>query len=344
MTNQICATVLHYFNQLPLSVNRAVSIAYISLAVTTTSANLALLSAMAGTKQIFSNTSNVLITSMSIVNFLIGFVSLPLLAYGRLNNHSFNDCPLQSATQFISIFLTYCSSEIVIIISIDRFLHMRTSLARRSFMLKLFNGRCILLPLLLANLFSLSCALSYMMLRKLGRTGIVITVSITTCLAFIAVPGISTLYMRGYCKVRSFVRKNPVYTDASCHSAHPVGAKRNESISSSKTATPTYLRRLQKTVFVLVTVLIVTYVPYSITAAAHALHIATASEEAIGFLIWYDLTILLFLSNFTLNSLVVFKMNRRAYSWLLRRVRCHNGGNTPTSAKMNLPRKSTSVV
>ena len=335
-----CTGFLFYFDQLSRTTNNALASIYIGMAVITSSVNLTLMVAMLRTNQAFSNTSNTLIICVSAIDALNGAISLPLYSYVRFTFEQLKSCTLTSAGQVIGMFLAYLSFSIVILMAIDRYLHMRTSLeARRSTIAKLFDGKWIVFPLIWAALFSIVAAVSYLVTIDWRSTGSIIAIGLISIAKLIIIPGIATLYITGYIRVRKFVCKNPVYSaSASGIKSETEATQRTESIATkttiatttiarttTKTSTvviPRYLKNLQKTVLLLVVSLLFTYIPYNIAKLVHVTYFLS-KKQAKSVLVFYDIANILFISSFTLNSLIIFKMNKKARGWVIRQIqRC----------------------
>ena len=324
MTLKGCATLLQYFEQLSLNFNLSQTILYMCIATITVIANLLLIIAMFGSKQAFSNSSNVLITVMSCIDFINGLVSMPMLAIVRLMLQQKDMCFLASASQFITVFLAYHSALIVTLIAIDRYLHMGTTFAqRKSAIKKIFSGKWIILPILCVTVLSAIISATHVILKEVGDIGIIITIVLVTLTKLILIPGVAVLYIRGYLKIREFVINNPVYNDSACLS-QTIKDSSNTFGTSSKTRKPAYLRNLQKTVCMLIITLLVTYMPYTFTATARTIFLIQGKESK-ALLICYDITILIFFCNFSMNSFIILKMNKKARSWLVKKLKCCRG-------------------
>ena len=321
MSIDSCITIFQHFEQLSFNVNLSQTILYMCIAIITVIVNLLLILAMVGSKQVWSNSSNVLITFMSCVDFINGLMSMPFLAIVRLKRLEKDMCSLKNASQIILVFLAYQSTFIVIMIAIDRYLHMRTTFAkRRSAIMKIFSGKWIILPILCATVLSAAISAIPMILSKLGNTGIIITLVLVTLTKCVFIIGIAILYIRGYLKIREFVRNNPVYNDSACLPQTNKDSSNNSRVSS-KTTRPPYLRSLQKTVYLLIIALLACYVPYTFAATARTIFLIQG-KESMALLICYDITIFIYFCNFSINSLIVLKMNKKARSWLAKKIKC----------------------
>ena len=320
MSNISCPA-LYYFDDLSYNTNFILAMVYIYIAVVTSIVNLLLIASLISTKQALSNTSNILIVCLSVIDSLNGTLNVPLFAVVRFIYQKEASCTILAASLSINMFLVYLSAGIVILIAIDRYLHMRTSLERRkSIIMKLFTGKWIILPLSIVTFVSASISTLSMLLQEFGFIGIITTTVFVTLLQLTLVLGISSLYIRGYFKIRAFVRTNPVYNDAAQHSQVDEDKSRKVT-TNAKRKEPLYLRNLQKTVLMLVIALMVTYTPYIISAAARAMLLLLGKEtKAIS--IFCEIAVIIFYCNFTIDCLIIFKMNKTARSWALKRIKC----------------------
>ena len=316
-----CVTLLFYFDRLTYTTNSVFASIYIGIATITLSVNLLLIAAMVRTKQAFSNTSSTLIICVSAVDSLSGALSLPLYSSVRFTYKKLRNCTLASTGQLAGIFLAHLSFSIVILMAIDRYLHMRTSLnAKRSILMKLFTGKWIILPLVTATMVSMLASVSYLITNDLENVGGMTTFVFVNIAKLGLVPGIAILYIIGYNRVRKFVRKNPVYNQPA--SGTRIG---NEPVTTAepkgRPIIPGYLRNLQKTVLMLIVALLFTYIPFTV-ADVVLMRYFLSNKQTNAIVMFYDIANILFLSGFTLNSLIIFKMNRKARTWVTQKIFC----------------------
>ena len=289
-------------------------ILYIALAPVTLIVNCLLMTAMIGTKQALSNTSNILIMFMSVFNTISATVSMPLLA---LVFSSYRvTTTLVIASQFIGSFLFFLSSLVMILMAVDRYLHMDASLTtRRSMLRKLFTRKWIAVPLAMCIASSLLISVASIKLFTFGNISIIIILVLLAVLNLILMPGIAALYIRGYIRVKKFAQQNPVY----CNARQPCIENSQTVHVSSTDFKPAYVRNLQKTVLSLIIALMITHTPFAIAAIMLPIfHLIGKQPTAL--LIIYDIITLIYYHHFLVNGLIVFKMNKKARSWLLRPV------------------------
>lgn len=322
MTNSNCATLLYYFLLLSHTHNTIMACLYIVIAVITLCFNLLLTAALFGTRQAFRNTSYILITFVSIVDCINGGVSLPLLALIRFDQERLSDCIMATVSQIIPLLFGYLSSLITILIAIDRYMHMNPSLDRkRSFIQKLFRGKWIIIPITGAVILAVAIPVAYKVFSEFGKLGIILTVAFSTLVKLISIPGVAALYLHGYLRVRRFVKKSSVHLGKPCKLEHKDAGKEEGDQAHPTKNKPVYLKNLHRTVFMLVISLMVTYIPYIIAATTLTLFFLAGDPPWI-LLLFYDITGIIYFSNFTINSLIVFKMNKKLCLWVQGKWQC----------------------
>ena len=326
--------------------NRSVlEVLYIALAPATVIVNCLLITAMIGTRQALSNTSHVLIMCMSVVNTLSGALSMPLMAV-MMSSYTVQGT-LSVASQFIGSFFFILSSLIMILMTIDRYLHMRTSLLKReSTFTRLFRGKWIALPLIVCIVCSVLISVASIKLHKFGVAGIIVAMVIMSVLDLMFIPGIAILYIRGYIRVKKFAQQNPVYNDPS-----PQTEAENSQAARVKSTEfkPVYVRNLQKTVLLLIITLMITHTPLVLSSVMLPVFIIIGKQSNI-LLIIYDVLTLIYYLHFLLNGLIIFKLNRKARLWLFEKVedlKCwsvNHDRNTVSLSKCCKSRKQPGAV
>lgn len=311
MNTTDCKTYLNEVDDLSQITNNFVAVVYIFMSVITIIVNLLLIAAMIWTKQASLNTSNILIMFMSSADVLNGALSFPLLAAVRLQH--FKSCSLKIASEITTTFLGYLSSMAIVLLAFDRYLHIRTTVPlRESFLRKLFKRKRLVIPILAITVFSMSMSLLFWQFSKTGYTGKVSIGCAVIALKVTSICTIAIFYVKGYRKVRRFVRTNPIYNSGI------ENAGLNTRSESTKKE-PVYLRSLQKTVALLVIALMATYIPQFATQSARVILILMGKQYE-ELLIVTEIFNALLLFNSTFNSLIIFKMNKKARSWVYRQM------------------------
>eukprot|EP00795_Rhopilema_esculentum_P000632 gene632-10335_t len=330
-----------YMHELPASVSLTVTVMYSLLSPVTFFVNIALFFSFIATKQAWLNSSNTLVTCKAFVDTLNGAIALPSLIFVRVYYSYSALYLLKKATQFLVPFLGYLSTLIVLLLALDRYLHMKMSMTlKRASMTRFFQGKLIIFPLSLAIVLAFFISSLFLYLDLFGQLGFIIIMVIATILKFFLIPGMAFLYIHGYQKVRKAVLKNPIYSGY--FGENPVdGIDKTKNVKNSKnkdalkvsSRCPAYLQHLQKTVFLLIIWIPVTYLPLFVVGTVK-LSYEVAGHKSVTLSIAYDFASLLFFFNFIINALIIFKMNSRARLWIIQKVsRLRRRRNTNPEAK-----------
>ena len=295
----------------------ALGIWYAVLAPITVIVNCLLLASMIGSKQALSNTSHILVSCSSIISIFSGATCMPLMAM------MFLPCGMEGwfpvTLQLTGSFLFFLSSFFMVLMAVDRYIHMKASFAaRRSILKKLLSGKLILVPLSLCVVCSALVSVASIKFHTFGNIGTMVTLVIMGVFHLIFIPCIAVLYIRGYFRIKEFVQHNPVYNEPFRH-----GNLENSSSSSHAGAKaqirPAYVRNLQKTVLILIIALMITHTPVALAGVTFPIIYATGKQPMALTEITNVLS-LFYYHHFIINGLVVFKMNHRAREWLVRKA------------------------
>ena len=296
----------------------ALGTCYAVLAPLTVTVNCLLLASMIGSNQALSNTSHKLVTCTSVISIFSGATCMPLMAMTFLGYKVANWLSL--AWQLIDSFMFFLSSFVMVLMAVDRYIHMKASFAgRRSILKKLLTGRLILVPLSLCVMCSALVSVASIKFHTFGNIGKMVALVVMAVCHLIFIPCIAVLYIRGYIRVKEFVQHNPVYNE-------PFRQGNLESSSGSSHAgtqaqvRPAYVRNLQKTVLILIITLMITHTPVALAGVIFPIIYATG-KQPIKLSEVIDVLSLFYYHHFIIHGLVVFKMNRRAREWLVRRAK-----------------------
>ena len=273
--------------------------------------NITLIASLIATRQVTQNTSNMLICILSLSDLISGAVSLPLMAHILLNMASDDLCiKTKVVMAFVgngqfSIFLT-------VLLAMDRYFHMNPDIRNPPSKIKtIFKKKNICYLVVFAIIFYFSV---FIMLVINTQLAVAITITFIGILAVYFLI-IACLYTRGYLRIRKFTDNNPVY---------------NESGGSTHT-TPDYVRRLCKTVLVLILFVFVQNVPICVVhIAAFVLfpsRNATAIKENAVFPYVFEFAVLLSNAGCFINSLIILHFNYKAKDWILTKLGIHRGTN-----------------
>ena len=317
MNTTNCKTYINEVDNLSQETNNFVAVVYIFMSVITIVVNLLLIAAMVRTKQASHNTSNVLIMFMSCADVLNGTMSFPLLAAVRL--HHFKSCSLKIVSEIATTFLGYLSSMAIVLLAFDRYLHIRTTVPlRESFIRKLFKRKRLIIPILAITVFSILMSILFWLFNNTGYRGKIGIGCVVIALKVTSICTITIFYIKGYRKVRRFVKTNPIY-NSDIQNAGVSIANWQSGRSESTKKEPEYLRNLQKTVALLVIALMATYIPQFVTQTARVILLLMGKQYEELLIVTEIFNILLFF-NSTFNSLIIFKMNKKARSWVYRHI------------------------
>ena len=262
--------------------------------------NLSLIVSFIATKQVTQNTSNILIFVLSLYDLTNGAIGMPLLSRILLDINTKDTCVkskiliiLSSSTQS-AIFLT-------VLLALDRYLHMNPDIrAHPSKIMKVFKKPNIYF--ILAAMFIITSSLSAIIAFLLYETFTVSTSASVTSAFVLLLLFIACLYTRGYLRIRKFADNSPVYNE-------PIGS------------TPDYIRKLYKTVLVIVSLTFIQYVPYCIVSIVLAAqHSPTQLGSNPVFSYFYDFATLSMHAGCFTNCLAILYFNTQARTWILKKI------------------------
>ena len=288
------------------------------MSVITVAVNILLLMAMIATKQALINPSSIIIMFMSCADLLNGMLSFPLLAAVRL--WCAKNCFTKTLSEFITIFLGYLSSMAIVLLAIDRYLHIQTTVPlRESFARKLFKGRRLAIPMMAITVFSMTMSILFWLFHIARYEGKISIGSLVITLKITSISTITIFYIKAYNKVRRFVRTNSIY-NSEFQSVETNSANKQNSPSEPSIKEPVYLRNLQKTVTVLVIALMATYIPQFVAQSVRFI-LLLAGQQYNELLIVTEILNAMLFCNSAVNSIIIFKMNKRARSWLFKKLK-----------------------
>ena len=261
------------------------------LAVSAVILNSSLIAAFLATKQTTKNTSNIIISSISISDLLSGIIGMPLFAYFSIVSR-FNVIAAVTAIAF------YLTSEVfTVLLAVDRYIHMNPNLNRESKIQRILSKPYIFFVLIICVAYSSGAALltfywpspEYVSHFALGG-------NISNVVAMSLVAG---LYLRGYYRIRHFTEDNPVY--------------RNEDGTTNQ---PQYVRKLFKTVLLLTVAMFCTYSPVTIGNIAYFVYFAQKKPVPETVSKFVTFAFVLAFANSSINSLIVLNHNDIAREWV----------------------------
>ena len=263
--------------------------------------NLSLIISFIATRQVTQNATNILIFALSFCDLTSGALFMPLRANTLLDLNAEDFC-IKSKILIMLSSNGQSSLILTFLIALDRYLHMNPDITTRpSKIMKILKPPNIYY--VLATTFFVTNTLSAAVAFKFLDMEIFLLASIFTIILSIQLVFITCLYAKGYLRIRKFADNNPVYDE-------PMGS------------TPDYVRRLYKTVLVIVSLALLQHVPYCITVVIGAVHydpVHVNSNAAFSYFL--DFALLSTHAGCFTNCLAILYFNTRAKNWLLTKTR-----------------------
>ena len=266
--------------------------------------NLTLIISFIATRQVTKNTSNILIFVVSISDLATGAVTMPLTASLLLNVNTEDFCT-KSKVLLIAIANSHFSVVLTVLLAMDRYLHMNPNILNNhgSRIKNIFKIPNIYYMMIIIFIFLLSAftILLFDINTTLKRVIVLFFVYIIAVNMLIIV----CLYTRGYLRIRKFTDNNPVY---------------NESGGSTHT-TPDYVRRLYKTVLVLILLAFFQYVPLCVVQIiAQILLKRNVNGFPTIFSYFFEFASLSSNAGCFTNCVAVLYFNNQAKNWILTKL------------------------
>ena len=263
--------------------------------------NLSLIISFIATKQVTQNTSNILIFALNLYDLTAGMFTMPLTANVLLSNDSSDTC-IKSKLLIILSCNGQSSIFLTVLLALDRYLHMNPDIHSRPSKMK----KALKTPnvyVVLAGILITTNAVSAIIAFELYRQ---LTVSIATSVAgifSILLTILVCLYIRGYLRIRKFADNNPVYNE-------PMGS------------TPDYVRKLYKTVLVIVALALIQHAPYCVAGLIIALH-HNPTQLSYGpvFAYFFDFATLSTHAGCFTNCLAILYFNTQAKNWIISKTK-----------------------
>ncbi len=270
--------------------------------------NLLLIISMSATKKSMKNTSNFLIVCLCTSDAMIGAFVMPIHVIESFWVDPKGFCSFITTSTAFQSFLTNVSMLMTMLLAVDRYLHMNPEYHRSPPRLaKLFERPRIFIMIGVLSLLSAVIALGSYFAMSFDLK-IVTTFNIWYGVFFTIIAVIFTvLYIRGYLRIRRHVAENPVYTDR--------GA--NES--------PEYLNELLKTVLLLLTAMLVSWLPGIVLNLALAFWSSTHDDydtdvkhvDSNLYFVFSSAAHALFFLNNAASALIILYRNEKSKKWLV---------------------------
>ena len=267
--------------------------------------NAFLMASFVATKQVNLNTTNFLIMLLCLSDLINGAVSMPLLASILLSDHGMTRCFRFAIVRLTFYLFSFTSATITVLIAIDRYLNMDPHLERHSWLHKAFQKPNIYYLLAFVATILLSFSLVNMMIGREQPLIFGLLIMANVILITSAVSVVATLYVKGYIRIRKFTEASPIYRERNGNATRPQ-----------------YVRNLYRSVLVLVSVMMLIYVPLCIATIALMIDAFIGSDNInqVTYSIHVSTTLLLCI-NCTINVLVIFWFNNDAKQWAQSKIR-----------------------
>ena len=279
----------------------AACLAFVSILVFI--ANTTLLCLLHRSKQMNSITSR-LVMLLTISDISAGFLSYPCIIAVYTIPRDSRSCKFELAAQFIALFFGYFSFCMLMGIAFDRYVHV-TKLQRYNYYMNEFTMKLMVL-------FSVFISAAISAISTVYSTSFFVRLAISSCNA-IGLTSVCIVYLRVERRIRIHVEN----ADRTLGQDHRRAKKQLiESI---------------KTVRILLFVLVVIYLPYTITSCVWAYYKMHRNTNP-GFLldILKTISYLITFSNAWINALVYCYGNKTLWNYL--KTAIGNGDNTETGS------------
>ena len=260
--------------------------------------NLSLIISFIATRQVTQNTSNILIFALSFCDLTSGTIFMPLRANTLLNLNAGDFCIKAKLLVMLS---SNGQSSLILtsLIALDRYLHMNPDITNRPSRIRKILKRpniyfVLAITFIVTNTFSAVLAFTF------HDSEISLFASIFTIMQSIQLVLVACLYAKGYLRIRKFADNNPVYNE-------PMGS------------TPDYVRKLYKTVLVIVALALIQHVPYCIVSIVlTAQHSPTQLSSHPVFSYFNDFATLSMHAGCFTNCLAILYFNTQARTWIFK--------------------------
>ena len=268
--------------------------------------NILLFTSFLFTKQIWLNNTNFLIVCLSISDAINGFLVLPLHVYFFFvfDELTPNYCTWAIALQSLLVIFYELSGLITFLITVDRYLHMNPNLERPSRVARLFDRPKVYI--LLALVFTLSCshACIYAFAFNMKVEEPNFAAQGTVFIIIVVLSATIVLYVRGYRRIQRFTLDSPIYL--------------------ADNGKPQYLKKLYKTVLVLLLLLSTAYTPVCLSNMTHIFQMLFLGNRSLESREFAMASLITMYVTCLFNSVVVLKLNAKAKQFILNIYRKRN--------------------
>ncbi len=271
--------------------------------------NVLLVVSLKATKQSLKNTSNLLITCLSVSDALSGIILLPLLGIEHIWYADLGHSSLNPIRQVLQIFFGTNSIGMTMLLAIDRYLHMNPDFQRSpSRFAKLFERPRVFMTIIATYSFFAVVSVAYYF--QMGSKRSLFFSLAFTVFNMAVIASFIVVYTRGYFRIRRHVAENPIHANR---------AERN-----STDGRPVYLNELFKTVLLLLILMLITWTPLLLLNLLTTIDVVGSYQfySSGPFNIFIRVSFLCFYSNAAISTLIIFYRNKKSKEWLTERFRC----------------------
>ncbi len=298
-----------YPESYPIYLSRIICAIYAIYCLVIVTVNALLIASFFATKQSMRNTSNLLIVCLSISDFLIGAVLMPLQFLGSLWFDSKRICSVMKVSLPLLYFFPGISFLMMMLLAIDRYIHMNPNVIENDSKIAQFFRRPRIYILIFACL-TISAIVSISLHFSMEINLLLASVFTTLCTIslIIMMPIFVAIYTRSYLRIRRFVADNPVYQN-------------REEVDSNES--PEYLKELFKTVFLLIVALMISYLPIlALSLSTTILSLVNLDYlRTTGYSILLNTGYILLFTNSFINALIILYRNKESMKWLRKCLR-----------------------
>ncbi len=265
--------------------------------------NAVLIASFIATKQSIRHTSNLLIVCLSSSDCLLGFL-MPLMPIESVASGSEWFCTLNRVSTTLQSFVCGTSLGMTMLLATDRYFHMNPNFQRNPPKIaKLFKWPRIFILIIACVVFSSIVSLSLLLAFEFNPMIAFYIIGFYAALVLIMMMIFVTIYVRSYLRIRHFAANNPVYQNRDA----------NES--------PEYVKALFKTVLLLVTATVASWLPFiSLNIAATVSGFVKYNQiNDTAYIIFARAAYTVFLSNAFINALIILSRNKKSRKWLKKR-------------------------
>ena len=246
--------------------------------------------------------SNSLTMLLSISDFCMGTICMPLTIILFLRYPYQRKCTLEITVQTVKAFFGHLSAYTTVTIAIDRYVNINPNLKHFNNPLhKLFSPSKIWIPIIITFVCTsvITAIITYTAYTKYHNIAVMVIMNLDLLVLLL----MFVLYLRFFYKIWKFTKKSEVYSP----SVHTKDSK----------AKAVYLGRLGMTIFLILTAIVICYLPF-VTVVTYELYI---SETDPGILtdndtLRYIVVSILVYFNSTLNSLIFLLRDKKVTTYL----------------------------